>query len=289
MKSNGFHIPVLAASVALALSLSSAHAQYSPNFDTFDPYFTLSGQLAGAPVAEQWQTNDISQSDYLGPIDGYRDPSNWALLGGLAVTTPKPYEVTASLWRNFTLPDASFAQFNVDFAITAPTVGHPARDSFAWTFRTNSPTESVPGTAIAGISFKPTNVDTGKLDIYWTNFNGDETLTGWSVGYGAIYSLQANVFDLGGASPYFTATLDPSGPDPKETIISTALNVSTPSGVGEVAVSWTLSDTSGGAPYANYGSNSILFQNYSAIPEPSTWVLFGVGAGALALVRRRKK
>ena len=39
----------------------------------------------------------------------------------------------------------------------------------------------------------------------------------------------------------------------------------------------------------NYGANSMIFQNYAVtVPEPGTWVLFGIGAGVVAVIRRRK-
>ena len=296
MKSNSYLVPLLAISASVALSLSSAHAQsgipvYVPDFDTFPQYSTLSGQVETDPINQQWQTNDFSQSDYVGPIDGYRDFTSWGILGGLAVTTPKPYEVTASLFRNFYNPDAYNSNFSVDFAITAPTVGHPARDSFAWTFRTymeNTQTVSSPGSAIAGIAFKPTNVDTSKLDIYSVDYTGAETLTEFSIGYAAIYTLNATVLGLG-TTPHLLVTVDPDGPQPIQTVIDTNLSALTPIGIGEVAAEWTLSDLTGGAPYVKYGSNSLFFQNYAVtVPEPGTWVLFGIGAGVVAMIRRRK-
>ncbi|MEI6071816.1 MAG: PEP-CTERM sorting domain-containing protein [Verrucomicrobiae bacterium] len=286
MKSNSFLL--LAVSAAVALSFSSAQAQYTPNFNTYNATLTLSGQ-------DSWDTNDLGQPDAVGKVGGYSQnplPDNWATLGGLAVYTGyEPDVITTDLWRPFTLPDPNNSNFVVKFAITSSATPNLALDSFGWTFRTNSGVSGVAGDAIAGVKFNPVNVlGEDIFRIYWTDYTGAETATNWYMNYNNKYILNATVTGLDGATPRFVVTYDdPADIKPPDTVIDTPLNTLTPTGVAEVAASWTLTDTTGGSPYQNYGLNAMVFQNYAAtVPEPGTWVLFGIGAGVVAMIRRRK-
>lgn len=119
---------------ALFLANGVAFGQYSPDFDTFDGGFTLSGQ-------DGWDTNDGNQPDYVGQMPGYSDTVTdyRAVLGGAVVATGfDPSVQTVDLWRPFTLPGSgNNASFSATMAISSSQTPHLARDSFQWKFRSS--------------------------------------------------------------------------------------------------------------------------------------------------------
>ncbi len=266
---------LIALTVFSLSSFASGQTGYAPNFDSFDGDSTLSGQ-------DGWDTNDANQPDYVGEIPSYSTSTSdyWAALGGLVRQAPA--SPTTYLFRNFSLGDGGNATFSVKMAVTSSTSPRVNDDSFGWAFRQSD------GTDIVSIDFvynSPT-----VLQIRWTDYNGSQTSTSFGLAYNAQYDLTANLLNLGG-TPTLTVVADPVGADPAQTVINTALNVATPSGISQVAAYWTLSNlTQSGGNYTEYGSNGMVFQDYVvAVPEPSTIALGVLAFGGLLAYRRFRK
>lgn len=264
-----FRWRVFIVGVVLVFS-SQVQAQYAPNFDTFTPKFSLSGQ-------QGWVTNDTNQANLIGYIPGYSESrtSYWAVLGGVVQTAPSTTSV--DLYRAFTLPDnGSAATFSVNFAISSSATPYTNKDSFSWKFRTAD------GTPIVSLDFEP--FDPTTLKIYWTTYDGTKSSTTYGIGYDAIYVLNATVTGLGTASPHFRVGLT-DGDGAISTPINTTLPANTPTGIGEVAAGWKLV----AATPAGFGANSLLFQNYSVVPEPSAIALLGLSGLTFLAARLRRK
>lgn len=256
--------------VCSALLSVTAHAQFTPNFDTYTPSFSLSGQ-------QGWVTNDTNQKNYIGTVNGYSVPASsyWAELGGLLHSAPSTANV--DLYRTFTLPDnGNAAVFSVNFAISSSSTPFTTQDAFSWKFRTAD------GTPIVSVDFK--QLDSTTLKLYWTAYNGTQTSTTYGIGYNSVYLLNATVAGLGTSTPQFRVDLTDSD-GISSTAINTSLSASTPTGIGQVAASWNLTS---GTP-AVFGSNSLLFHNYSVIPEPATLAFLGLSGVSLIALRLRRK
>jgi hypothetical protein len=262
------------AGIALAVS-SQAHAQYIPDFNTFSGNNSLSGQKQSDPVELQWQTTDANAANYVGVIPGYSTSGSdyWAGIGGLFNAAPSA--TTVDLWRTFALPDGGNAGvFQTKFAITSPQSPRTNQDSFSWKFRTAA------GADIASVDFVPLNGTTLKLN--WSN-NSTQTTTAFGISYDSIYTISAVVSGLGTDPKLFVSITDSLG-NTTTTVNNVALAPVTPTGIGQVAASWKLADTT-----ANYGSNTMVFQNYSVVPEPGAILLLGFAGGAFAVSRLRRK
>ncbi len=260
-----------------------AQAQYITNFDNFIPSSTLSGQIETDPVADQWASNDANQPDYVGELPGYSITTTdyWAMLGGAAVApTFEPTETTVVLSKSVsfaTVEEANNVLFSTTMAISSSTPSRPDQDTFQWKFMTAG------GADIVSLDFVPNG---SVVQFKWTDYNGTQTATPNGIGYNTQFDLFVSIGDLDG-TPTFVVTVDPVGIDPAVTIINTSLSTLTPEEVGQFAATWTLADTAGGSPYANYGYNAILFDNVALVPEPSIAGLAAIG-GLLMMVRRRR-
>jgi len=257
------------------MASSQSQAQYVPDFNTFLGNNTLSGQLQSDDPNLQWQTNDANAANYVGVIPGYGS-DYWGGIGGIFQEAPSATNV--DLWRTFTLPGGGSAGvFQTKFAITSPQTPYPRtnRDSFSWKFRTAA------GADIASVDFVPGNATT--MLVKWTN-DSTQTATSFGISYDSIYTISAVVSGLGTDPKLFVSITDSLG-NTTTTVNNVALALSTPTGIGQVAASWKLAD----AATANYGSNTMLFQNYSVVPEPGAVFLLGLAGGAFAVSRLRRK
>lgn len=262
------------AGIALVIS-SQAQAQYVPNFNTFLGNNTLSGQQQSDPIELQWQTNDTGGANYVGVIPGYSTSGSdyWAGIGGIFGFTPSA--TTVDLWRTFTLPGGgSEGVFQTKFAITSPQSPRTNQDTFSWKFRTAA------GTDIASVDFVPLNGTTLKLN--WTN-NSTQTATAFGISYDSIYTISAVVSGLG-TDPKLLVTLTDGIGNTVTAVNNASLAPGTPTGIGQVAADWKLANTT-----SNYGSNTMVFQNYSVVPEPGAILLLGLAGGAFAASLLRRK
>jgi hypothetical protein len=274
--------------LALSVFIAQASAQYVTNFDTgFDPGFSLSGQIDTDPLADQWASNDVNQPDYVGIIGGYSQTAGdyWGALGGLVVAPfLYPTQSTVELSKSVTFAnpaDASNVYFSTRMAITTSVTPQTAKDSFSWTFKTAG------GDDIVSLDFTP-SANPLVVQFKWTDYNGNQTATPNGIGYGTQFDLLISITNLD-STPVFKVTYDAVGPDPAIEIINTTLSALTPDQVGQFAATWTLSNLSGGSPYANYGYNAMLFDGVSLVPEPASLGLLLLGSTLLLAKRRRHR
>lgn len=255
-------------------------AGYSTNFDSISGGATLSD-------ADGWVTNDpydeigdFGQTDYVGVISGYSTTTSdhWALLGG--ATGFSPGQPTVFLSHDVDLSGGSSASFTVGMGITSSASPRTNQDSFGWTFRNSS------SATLFSLIFDPTPAVTGDMNIRMYDGSGTELLAGGSGGfdifYNAIYSLDLVVDASGAVTVNFTDANNIT----TEVITAAATGIN-PGDIGNVAATWILADgTTPGTEQPEYGSNSLLFDNFSVVPEPSVALLGLVGAAAF--LRRRR-
>jgi hypothetical protein len=287
---------------ALLVSFGSlAHGQgYTTTFDPSEGYqanYTLSDQLG-------WVTNDestgatipgnanigIGQSDFVGILGGYSASGSdyWGLLGG----GERPYAVPGTspvyLDHPFNVAGSASYNFNVQFSISSSATPYPNNDSFAWSFGTAS------NPTLFSIDYAPTTVVIGGIsttvDSVRYSVNGVQTPTGEAITQNTSFQLSVAV-NVTGKSFGFSMT--PTVAGASLPIVENGISLGTldPSTVTQVAATWILSNTAADANggLENGGSNSLLFNNYSVtVPEPSTWVMLGLGTVALLVMIRRK-
>jgi hypothetical protein len=118
---------------------------------------------------------------------------------------------------------------------------------------------------------------TTKLDVDW-NTGGGETSAGFAIFKDAKYDIAVSG-TLGSGN--FLSVISEVGASSSGTFNGSFTGTSNP--LGEAGVTWDIANS--GAP----GSNSILFNNYAIVPEPSevASLLLG-GAGLLCWLRRKR-
>jgi len=94
--------------------------------------------------------------------------------------------------------------------------------------------------------------------------------------------------DISSAGLVSVIVADAIGNPPTQIINNQLAAGAFPGAISDVAATWTVSNTAtdGQGQRINYGSNSLVFNNYAIVPEPSS-ALFAIGAiGVLACSRR---
>lgn len=270
---------------ALATPASAQVLSYAPNFDTFSPNFSLSGQDA-------WTTSDTNQSDILGVLGSYsKSPTDYvAAIGGIAVATPGvgPSSITTELYRPVDLIDPSNVSFSVDMGITNSSSPLTNRDSFAWTFRDGA------GNLVGSVDFVPeTQGMINTWQINFTNAVGVTTTSTFEFSADGMIHLGVNFSGLGtgtptvgvsfaGYSDWAAGTLGPTF----SVFNNVALAGATPSDIASAGATWKIG---GGSP-STYGNNSLIFDNYNlaSVPEPSAMLLLVIACGFVAVVAKRR-
>ena len=296
---------LVAGCVALAAWSHTASAQtpiFSTNFDNYTASQSLSGQqgwtsddlYTGASYNPGTGAREIGQSENVESNTGYATSTSdlQPYVGGAVNTAPGttgngavPGHPTTYVYNPFSLGTARAMQFDVDFAVSQP--GTRAHDSFGFTFQNGGATN------LFSVNFVPTSGNLTTNDNISITAGGVTAAPVASFTLGSRYHLTVNVNITAGT---FAATIQPE----------TATGTLTPKPaaftgtITDVAATWTLANTTATAAttaggtnstaYAGAGSNSLLFDNYAVtVPEPSTYVLFGSGAAALALGWRRRR
>lgn len=267
--------------VQLLLAGVTLAAGYITNFDSISGNATLSD-------ADGWVTNDpydvigdFGQADFVGVIPGYSTTvdDHWAALGG--ITGFAPGQPTIILSRPVDLTGASRATFTVAMAVSSSAIPRANKDTFGWTFRNSS------DITLFSLLLDPNTADNNGLNIRMYNSSNVE-LTAYGSGdydiyYNSIYSLEVFVNELGFTTVNFT-----DGNLITTQVITNAVTGINPADIAGVAATWILKvPATAGTEQTAYGSNALIFDNYSLIPEPSSTLL--VSVATLALLARRKR
>jgi len=255
--------------VGLAATVGVSRANYSTNFDDFAPDETVDNNSA----QPGWLTNDTNEANFVGFIDGYStSPTDyWALIGGN--TGFAPSNLTNYLWHPADLTNGGkSALLNVEMSIAGGTI----QDTFGWAFLDSSQN------LIASINFTP---GVGHIDVTWSDYLGNTSSTAYFIGDNAIYNFTMSIKDIGTAAPHMYGLLQ-SGTDPTYVAVDAVLPSGTPDVVVDsIASVWAISGTSP----SDYGTdNSLVFDNYQAVPEPSTLALGLLGLGAAVVAYRAR-
>lgn len=286
-----------------AFLAAPVYADYTPNFDDDppfgDPYagFTLTGQdgwtssLVGGnptPTPEELAT-DVTQLSIL-PSYSTLGNLNWAQFGGLIPFSYNfdPVAISTTIWRPFISPDeGKNLRFDVRMAVTSSDELQPSRDTFSWIIGADESTPIFSAVFVPD-TFESQNV----LRVTFRDYNNVliPTEGDFYIGYDAIYRLVIDLTALDTATPHAQVWLTTQSNITTE-VLDVDLPDATPDGPTQVAANWTLTDTTEDeGEYPNYGSNTLVFDNYSAtVPEPTTTLLIALaGVGLLAQRARRR-
>ncbi len=263
----------------LLLSASTASAQFGFQTGFEPPEYAPPGGLSDFNL---WDTTDVTthvqdtttfenigQADSVGPIDGSFTGFYQASLGGRGVAVPGTQ--TVELFRPFDVTSYPTFQFDTDFKIfsSTDTLYNAAtdRDTFGWSlYSGNTIKLAVTFTPAAG-NFFDVRID-GGTSLVQLNYNAVH-----HIGVGIMANGDVHVTFNGTEWYYAASSINP-------TAITSVRAVQTV----------TSNFTDGQGAYTQAGNNQLVFDNYSAVPEPSTIGLSIIaGLGGLGLMMRRRK
>ncbi len=256
-------------SFGLTLLSSEAPADYFTNFDgaPFQEGFSISQFIdlgngtyreVDPPFAvtsspHDWVTTDASEGDSVIQVTGFREYAGdrSAIVGGLVGLTPSSTNI--ELWEP--LIQGNFT-FIVKFSITPSDVSRPANDTFSWTFR------NTVGDLLFQIRFDPKTTGfqpdpVHKLDVNWVdsnlNVHPPDDLSKSVIIRNTTYILRVDAnFQVG----IFTAFV--TEPVTNRQVTLTGI-MPLGGSLGRAAATWQLDSNS----VMNYGSNSMVFDNYT--------------------------
>jgi len=251
----------------------------------------LQGQNASESV--QWQGNDpevgvVGGTDYLTVVIGYTPSGtgNRSLVqGGLnAFDGYIPATNSVRLWRPFTPLEGGTATFFTEWSLIGSLdLEYPDADTFAFDLRTADNAQSLvrfeltPGVAVIPNAYT----------LQWVR-DGNFEANVIDLGYQAVYQMQV---DITGSA--FDLIINQINASTRAVLTNWTLitggSLSTGTTVddfGTVGIDWDLASGNPEEP----GSNYIVVNEVSVVPEPSTYVLLVLaGVGAAYFARRRSK
>ena len=315
------------ASLLVAAALLLAHfcsgqtwsTGYFNSADGFGPNnSSLDGAPTNAPANQQWQTTDpfvvaplpntdpnvgtgsTSQMQFTeGWTFGLSASGNKSVLfggyganGGVLPGISNPV-----LYRQFDHTFGSAATtFSIDFGIIAnPTVSFTNKDVFGFNLAATN------GTSLAAFELTSVGAPAGFLNIKWVQ-NGTNvvpngtTFDQFAIEYGSLYRLTATFLSNTVNMEVAGLTAQNGGPGIGITNYAPESPVSVVSG-GEIsaglvssdfeiaALTWDLASGNNLDP----GSNYMLINTVSVVPEPSTLALVAAASAALGLCRLRQR
>jgi hypothetical protein len=267
----------------------------------------VTGQNGSDPASDQWQGNDpeteTSPGVYVGGTDiialadfytpGGAASGNSSLVQGGAYVSTNPLTSyipgtnAVSLWRSFTpfaVGPSGTVSFYAEWTIIGST--NPSftnLDAFSFDLRNAANTQS-----LLTLQFTPgINIQSNSYTLQ-TIASGSATNTVIDLAYGSLFQMTVDV--TGSAYDISLALISASN----RTVLTNLPNIgagslstgTTAEDFGTVAVDW---DLTSGDP-ADPGSNYIIVNDVSVVPEPSTYVLLGLSAVLFAvLVSRRRR
>lgn len=298
------------ASLAIALTSAlagplAAQSWTTGFFNTNDGWVEgsyVTGQNTNDSLADRWQGNDpenevspgvfVGGTDYIQFVTGYTPigsaTGNRSLIqGGLNIATGYvPGTNSVSIWRSFTplaVGPTGTASFRIEWSLIGSLdPSFPNADTFSFQLRDGSNTTNLLSMQLTpGINIQPNSYTLQSLAA------GEPTNTLADLGYQAIYQLQV---DMTGTT--YDAELWQINSATRAVITNLVLATAEPlaggssaEDFGTFALNW---DLASGDP-ADPGSNYIIVNEVSVVPESSTTALLGVAAAALlaTLLRRR--
>ncbi|MEI6081952.1 MAG: PEP-CTERM sorting domain-containing protein [Verrucomicrobiota bacterium] len=289
------HITLITASVLTALGIlatASASTVYyttdfnGPNYQPnnslpADNYLTTQDNwynpaATSSPFSTAIVANGGANSLYIG---------GWALSNATAPISPYTYAIQGVNVQS------NSVRFDTIFQINQ---GNGLKDNFGWTlFNTN-------GAQLLSIDLN--SVSTNQFALGVTSYgvsgtssafnNNGSSLTNLNVS--TSYHLGFSIYDIGLGSQKVDAYSYNRGPTGDPTYLASAsLNGSfSNTTVGLIGATWLLTDTStdGSGRYTGYGNNFMAMNTLTvtSVPEPKTYVLFGI-AGLIAVIALRRK
>jgi hypothetical protein len=255
------------------LAASSASAQLDVNFNAnppYDPSLEVSGQ--GGWTINPGTPSDLSYFQQVGS-------ENWGSLGGLYAT---PAGSNATLSKPVGVPFAGSGGLLTNFFIQS-SANAPAdpgdivagRDTFGFSFQGSSQ-------SVFDLRFIPDGTDPDLMNIWWGSPAGGQalTFTNNALFDDSMYSLRID-FAVNGADLDFFATLGGTNAISFNGTITGAAGLQWDS----FDVVWDLTNAGNG------GSNAIVLQGLSGVPEPSSAMgslLAGMMGLSVATRRRRR-
>jgi MYXO-CTERM domain-containing protein len=255
-----------------------ANAAYVTNFDSFVPQNTLPSSVANftdssTSTQDGWVIDDTSTGDlsYLHTVAGLGSVVG---LGGLYSS---PLATSVNLTRAVSVP-AGGASFNIDFALTnsGPPTYFTNDDIFGFTLSDSSG-------PLLTIDLRPTIVESvrkvfigelGAAGVGLTPNGITPSDHGAPIFYGLALSFTAN-----GANLDYTGSIASGG-----VFFSGSLAGKASTTISKIGVDFDVT----AAAAADAGSNSLLIDNLSLVPEPSVTLTGLLALGALAGRRRRR-
>lgn len=210
----------------------------------------------------------------------------WALSNSIAPSSPYTYAIQGiNVQSNSVHFDSTF-QLNP---------GSGLKDNFGWTlFNTN-------GDQLLSIDLNA--ISTNQFGLGLTSYgagasgnseaflNGGSALSNLEVNNS--YRLGFNIYNIGSGSQRVDVLSYNSGPSGAPTYLGQAVITGTYSNttIGSLGATWELTDlnTEEGS-YTGFGDNFMAMNTLtvSAVPEPQTWVLFGIAGLILVVAIRRR-
>ncbi len=275
-------------SVASAPSAKAYFEDFNPPAYTENNLSTQNGWVSTDPTSL-----DVagSNSDFVGNIQDvnsnpvlFSSTSNYiAQLGGVFLpdNAPGGTNIVLSHTTGVVGDALNGVQLKVDFSIASSSLANPNRDEFGFRL-------TAAGAEYVTLYFTPDSLDANLLDFRLSTggaIPSSQTNPDNSLPYNSASSLQLFIDQFNKLTAIITDVNNNTFTIFSDVDVSSAGAV--PTAVDGVAAVFNVT----GATGADAGSNSILFDNLSVVPEPSTMglsVIAGLG-GMLMVVRRRMK
>ena len=297
-------VPKSASCIAILIlafaSIASGQTWSTGNFNTNSGWVRGYSIIAtNEPVGLRWEGNDpynpittVGETDNIMRMVGYTPGgsgvgnSTWVQGGYFVGDGILPGTNNVKVWRSFTPVNPSptgDATFKIQWALVSSLDGsYPNLDTFAFDLRTADNSAS-----LLRLNLTPGIATIPNAYTLQSVVNASPAVNRIDLGYQGLYELTVDI--VGGTYDLDVAQINASN----QTVIT---NFSLVSGAaltsglavddfGTVSMDWVLAS---GNP-ADPGSNYIMVNNVSVVPEPSTYALLAVSGVALVAFMRRRR